>query len=100
MSIRIIVTVMNVRFIKTRGSLNRKGVNKLTRAKFKLEEKTEFGAGYGLKFRAVTSGCKENEQFFQYTPSGELSMIIVKKETADQFVVGQEYYLDLTSAEQ
>lgn len=69
-----------------------------TRAKFILEEKAEFTGGYRLRFRAVHSGSPENERFFHYTPNGSLEMQVVKQEVADQFKVGQEYYLDLSPA--
>jgi hypothetical protein len=51
-----------------------------------------------LSFSAVTSGSQENQQFFQATPSGQITFQTVNKQAADQFEQGKEYYVDLSSA--
>lgn len=55
---------------------------------------------YDYKFSAVYGGrdgaSEENKSFWQYTPSGELSVTSVKDGT---FEVGREYYLDLIPAD-
>jgi hypothetical protein len=71
-----------------------------TRAKFHLYSKTEYSGNNGqtaVTFQAVTSGSPENDSFFKWTPSGKLEMTI-RKEVADQFEVGKEYYLDFSPA--
>jgi hypothetical protein len=71
------------------------------RAKFKCthkepnpRDKDEFL----LTFDPVTGGSPENDQFFKYTPSGQLRLGTVNRAAADQLHVGLEYYLDLTPA--
>ncbi|MCB1020331.1 MAG: hypothetical protein KDC27_10400 [Acidobacteria bacterium] len=68
------------------------------RAKFKLHTKAEAEDGFSLTFFPVTSGSKENEEFFRYTPSGTLNLSTVNKDAAAQFTPGAEYYLDITPA--
>lgn len=41
----------------------------------------------------------ENYKFWKATPSGELKLGTVLPEVAEQFVIGQEYYIDFTPAE-
>lgn len=66
------------------------------RAKFMVRSKNANDEGASIQLDAVINGSKENEEFFKYTPSGSLSLGLVNKGTADQFTVGQEFYLDLT----
>jgi hypothetical protein len=47
----------------------------------------------------VYSGSPENEQFYKYTPSGQIILSTVNPEAAAQFVVGEEYYADFTHAD-
>lgn len=68
------------------------------RAKFKLVRREEGSEGFSLKFEPVTSGSPENDQFFKYTPWGELSLGTINAEAAREFTVGDEYYLDFTPA--
>jgi len=69
------------------------------RAKFLCVSKTVDmdgkGKSYKFKFYPVTSGSKENETFFKYTPSGSLEIGVT---ATDVFEVGQEYYLDFNKA--
>lgn len=53
------------------------------------------GFQYEAEFMAVTSGSEENKKFFQYTPTGRLTVGIYKE---DVFEVGKEYYLDISEA--
>lgn len=48
---------------------------------------------YSAKFQAVTSGSDENAAFFAATPAGTLEVSTVVQ---DVFVVGEDYYLDIT----
>lgn len=70
-----------------------------TRAKFYLYSKTVYSGDSAthLMFQAVTSGSPENDAFFKWTPTGKLEMS-VKPEVAEQFIVGEAYYLDFTPA--
>lgn len=69
----------------------------MVRAKFVCWNKTtdETGASH-IKLSAVTTGNKENEEFFKYTPSGIIEMGVVNSEAARQFEQGKEYYIDFT----
>jgi hypothetical protein len=74
------------------------------RAKFKVTSKllTEGSKQEiltNIKMSAVTSGSKENESFFRYTPSASLDIGVVPQSVADQFELGKEYYIDFTKAE-
>lgn len=71
----------------------------LVRAKFVVENKSQNEEGFTVTMRAVCDGSKENEEFFKYTPSGQLDIGLLKPETAAQFDVGREYYLDFSPAE-
>lgn len=71
------------------------------RAKFKCTSVTKDLDGwqkdskfqYKYRFGAVTSGSKENETFWKYTPSGAIEITGIRD---DLFVVGEEYYVDFT----
>lgn len=68
------------------------------RAKFKLTKRNEDQAGFSLTFEPVTSGSKENDEFFKWTPWGKVEMGTVNADAAKAFVVGTDYYLDFTPA--
>lgn len=48
---------------------------------------------YTAKFSAVYNNSPENQQFFDATPTAELSLGVYKE---DLFEPGQEYYLDFS----
>ena len=66
------------------------------RAKVTCTSKTEEGA---VEFRTVMEGSKENEQFFKYTPAGQIRLEVLNPAALDQFEQGKEYYVDFTPAE-
>jgi hypothetical protein len=68
------------------------------RAKFKLTQRNENSAGFSLSFEPVTTGSKENDEFFKWTPWGKVEIGTINPEAAKGFVVGGEYYLDFTPA--
>ena len=69
----------------------------MVRCKFKCTQKTETGPGeYQIFFEAVTSGSKENEVFFKYTPGGSFKLFTVNATVASQFEVDKEYYIDIS----
>jgi hypothetical protein len=71
------------------------------RAKFKVIEKTERYGGNGavdVKLAAVTDGSDENKQFWKWTPTGVITMSTINKDAADQFGIGDEFYVDFTKA--
>ena len=69
------------------------------RAKFKVTEKEvdEHGCG-DVRLEAVTSGSPENDEFFKWTPSGELRMGTINGNALAQFELGDEFYVDLVKA--
>lgn len=68
------------------------------RAKFRLVSRNENQAGYSLAFEPVTSGSPENDQFFKWTPWGNVEIGTINPAAAEGFKVGGEYYLDFTPA--
>lgn len=73
----------------------------MTRAKFKVESNTALVEGNKIVLRAVYGNGDpnhENTKFFKCTPSGNIDIGIVSRETAEVFVPGQEFYVDFTPA--
>ncbi len=54
---------------------------------------------HAIGFSAVIDGSEENERFFSLTPSGQLELQVVNQKTAENFEVGQEYYLTISPVE-
>lgn len=73
-------------------------MNKKVRAKFKVSQITENEAGSSIQLIPVSVGSEENKEFYKYTPSGQIELNVVNKETADHFKVGQQYYVDFSLA--
>jgi hypothetical protein len=67
----------------------------MVRAKFKVISKNDGN----VTLEVVTSGSKENEDFWKYTPSGLIQMGIDNEDALKHFEVGKEYYVDFTPAE-
>lgn len=69
------------------------------RSKFKCTSKTEFEHGYfEVKFSPVYGDSPENKRFWDATPNGELRLGGLKREVANLYTVGCEYFLDTTPA--
>jgi hypothetical protein len=64
------------------------------RAKFTCASKKEIVDGYVVSLNPVRSGSKENEEFYKYTPYGQIEIGTVNKVAAEQFRVGKDYYID------
>lgn len=76
-----------------------KGSAMSIRAKFKVTRKDidpQSPSEFVIGLQAVTSGSPENDEFFRYTPSGNLLLQTVNKAVAAQLEIGQECYLDIT----
>ena len=71
----------------------------MVRAKFKCVEKTQTEQGDKIKLQPVTSGGKENEEFFKWTPWGSMEIGTINENVITQFKVGGEYYIDFTPVE-
>ena len=77
-------------------------MTRIVRCKFRCDTITkqvgELQSGemlYKAIFAIVTGGSKENEEFFKWTPSGQLQIGLYKE---DIFQPGKEYYIDITEA--
>lgn len=68
------------------------------RAKFICLDVAENGDGFNVTLQPVYTGSPENEEFFKLTPGGNITMSVVKPETAKLFEKGKEYYVDFTDA--
>lgn len=68
------------------------------RAKFKLIEKTETEYGGKVKLTPVTGNSVENEEFFKWTPYGEISVGTINPAVLAKMSVGKDYYVDFTEA--
>lgn len=67
-----------------------------TRAKFKCTEFVSDGETSRSSFEPVVSGSAENDEFFKYTPGGEINLFVVNPDVV--FKEGKEYYVDFTEA--
>lgn len=52
-----------------------------------------------IELLPVTGGSEENKKFYAYTPGGSIKLSVLKEETAKEFEIGKEYYVDFTKAE-
>lgn len=66
------------------------------RAKFKVVSVTNLEDGSEVKLVPVTCGSAENEEFFKYTPYGEMSLGLLSKKSGEEFSPGAEVYIDIT----
>lgn len=48
----------------------------------------------------VTGASAENEAFYEATPSGSIKLGTINKAALDQFVIGREFYVDFTPADE
>lgn len=70
------------------------------RTKFICSSKTESPGGqWSIAFVAVTSGSEENKTFWKYTPTGNAAFSTINEAAVKEFVVGKEYYFDITASE-
>ena len=67
------------------------------RTKFRVDSVKEAGDGMkAVSLNAVIGGSPENDSFFKWTPSGQISIGTINKQAAENFNVGQEFYVDFT----
>lgn len=66
------------------------------RAKMVVGEVKNVVNGSYITLGVVGATSEENKKFFQFTPSGSLTLGLVKPEQAAQFKPGAEFYIDLT----
>lgn len=70
----------------------------VTRCKFKCDSVTFNMSSANVLLTPVVTGSKENESFFKYTPYGKFEFGTINKDAAEQFVPGNEYFIDITQA--
>lgn len=51
-----------------------------------------------VRMKPVSSGAAENQQFYAAVPKGLLELDLLRAEAASGFVLGREYYLEITEA--
>ena len=70
------------------------------KVKFNVSELTKFGNGGGGKvvLMPVVGDSDENREFWKYTPSGKLEMVIDNPEAYKQFEEMGEFYLTIEKA--
>ncbi|MDF2435453.1 MAG: hypothetical protein JWP44_5084 [Mucilaginibacter sp.] len=69
------------------------------RAKFKVTNVNDLGEGLkSISMMPVYGGSPENDQFFKYTPSGQITIGTINAAAAEQFNLNQEFYVDFTPA--
>lgn len=73
----------------------------MVRAKFEVvrNEPASADGKYDIMLSAVTGGSRENEEYWEWTPSGSFEMQTINKVVADQLEVGKEYYIDISPAD-
>lgn len=75
------------------------------RAKFYVQDNVHNGsegenAGNVITLNPVTGISEENKSFFKWTPGGQIQLSTINPQAAEQFVVGKEFYVDFTPADQ
>ena len=89
-------------FSTTVKSNNKNVMSKTVRAKFKVDEVTDYGYGAKrVKLSAVYSHDRNNEdnQFSQATPSGSIEMMVTNPDSLEFLQPGKPYYVDFSEAE-
>ncbi len=66
------------------------------RCKFRVNEKSPTG---NISLHPVYSETEENKAFFKATPGGSISFWTTNVAAADEFAVGDEFYVDFTKAD-
>lgn len=66
------------------------------RAKFKVEEITFTKEGGRIILLPVTDGSPENEEFFKWTPYGEIKIGTINPAVLEEFKAGDAVYVDFT----
>lgn len=69
------------------------------RCKFRVHNIDRNPDGTGsVAMTPVYSGSPENEEFFRFTPAGDIKVYTVNAAALAQFDVGKEFYVDFTPA--
>jgi hypothetical protein len=76
-------------------------MNKMVRCLFKVIEKAElekYPYDESKTFR-IKLFPMQSEPFGRYTPSGSMELLIKNDSASEQFIVGQQYYVDIYPAD-
>ena len=76
------------------------------RAKFtvdKIDKRLQWAGKSGevvqtIHLRPVSDGSEENKSFYASTPSGRIELGTVNAAAAEEFKLGEEYYVEFTAA--
>ena len=68
------------------------------RAKFKVESVTQSESGASITLKPVTCGGPENEEFFKWTPWGEIKIGTINPDAAAKFAPGDQFFVDFIKA--
>jgi hypothetical protein len=71
----------------------------MVQCKFKCIYKRDENGGAFVQLDPVTTGSRENEEFFHYTPYGKFEMGTINPDAADQFQVGKEYIITINETQ-
>jgi Asp-tRNA(Asn)/Glu-tRNA(Gln) amidotransferase B subunit len=72
----------------------------IVRAKFNVSSITRTTGGHTITLSPVTSGSKENESFYKYTPGGSIVLSTINDSAVEAFGnPGDSFYVDFTKAE-
>lgn len=72
----------------------------IVRAKFIVQSITRTTQGSQIKLIPVTSGSKENESFYKYTPGGLIDLTTINESATEAFGnPGDAFYVDFEKAE-
>lgn len=71
----------------------------MVRAKFKVTGISRGEDGDIIYLNPVITGSKENEEFFNLTPAGQVTLQTINTEASKYFELNKEYYVDFTRAE-
>lgn len=75
----------------------------VVRAKFRVTQVLRNGGpdareGGSVTLYPVVGGSAENDQFYKYTPAGNINLSTINDDALAQFEEGAEFYVDFTPA--
>lgn len=68
------------------------------RCKVKLQSILKDQNGSTVTFQPVTGGSPDNQNFFKFTPYGEIKLGVINDAVVDKLEIGGEYYVDFSRA--
>lgn len=72
----------------------------MVRAKFVVRSKVETSEGaFEIALDPVVGGSPENDEFYKWTPAGQISLAVLNERAAASFEVGAEFYVDFNAVD-